>query len=241
MLTWWQASGVYFADLMVRRRDGTILWHHARPLDELYVGWLGYENARGTEVYARPARGHAWPVVFLDDIDDELARRVVRKYAALAVRTSPAGGCHIWLRAGRPLTEPERRKAQRWLAPLAGADPGSTSGEHLGRLAGFRNWKRGGAWVGVLAASIDRPSWDVTSASVVPPRRSVGSQCQRGDRDLSPSGRDWAWTCSQLEGGADPADVRRRLAATSRSRRRDDADRYATRTVARATARVYGR
>jgi hypothetical protein len=69
------------------------------------------------------------------------------------VKTSQEGGCHIWLSCTCNLGEWERHQAQRWLAPLAGADIASTSGEHLGRLAGFKSWKRNGTWVNVVAAS----------------------------------------------------------------------------------------
>ena len=50
-------------------------------------------------------------------------------------------------------------------APLIAAV--SISGEHLGRLAGFKNWKRGGTWVNVLGASCHGRHWDPT----VRPRR----------------------------------------------------------------------
>ena len=79
-----------------------------------------------------------------------------RGHGGLAVQTSPAGGCHLWLPCARTLDEAARHRVQRWLAECMGADLGSVSGEHLGRLAGFRNWKRGGCWVNVVAFPEDR-------------------------------------------------------------------------------------
>lgn len=152
MLAWWWQAAISRADLMVHRRGGPV-WHRDRPLSDLHLSWLGHANAAGAEIYIRPARHHAWAVIFLDDVESGLAHRIVRKYRALAIRTSPAGGCHIWLQTATSLDEDERAASQRYLAPLINADPASTSGEHLGRLAGFRNWKRDGVWVGVLASS----------------------------------------------------------------------------------------
>ena len=88
----------------------------------------------------------AWKAasVGLDDVAVVIAEGAVRAHGELAVRTSPAGGCHLWLSCTRPLDEVGRWRAQRWLAKRFAADPGSISGEHPGRLAGFRNWKRVG-------------------------------------------------------------------------------------------------
>ncbi len=66
------------------------------------------------------------------------------------VHTSPDGGCHLWLRLTHALDEHHRYLAQRWLIPKVNADLGSVSGEHLGRLAGTRNWKRASVWVNVV-------------------------------------------------------------------------------------------
>lgn len=81
-------------------------------------------------------------LVFLDDLEPSLAVAIARKYAALAVATSPHGGCHLWLGCLQSLSESQRAQAHRWLAQRTGADQASTSCEHLGRLAGFKNWKR---------------------------------------------------------------------------------------------------
>jgi hypothetical protein len=34
MLRWWWKVGITIADLAVRRRDGTMVWHHETPLDQ---------------------------------------------------------------------------------------------------------------------------------------------------------------------------------------------------------------
>ena len=180
--------------------------------------------------------------MFLDDVALSLAVAVTRKYTALAVATSSHGGCHLWLACRESLAEPRRALAQRWLARRAGVDRASTSGEHLGRLAGFRNWKSSGIWVNTVASLVIRP-WDPAPAVRGPvdlPRTRPTSAPNHGI-DTSPSGRDWAWTCSLLEAGQDPGSVYDRLIARARTRRRSDAERYARRTVDQAVAHIGAR
>ncbi|MCP3962143.1 MAG: hypothetical protein GY719_30235 [bacterium] len=241
MLEWWRRAGVERADLAVHRADGVMIWHRSRALERLPLGWARAENIRSAEIYVRAARGEAWPLAFLDDVATQLALRIAREYSALAVETSPVGGCHLWLACQRPLEESERAFAQRWLAQRTGADPASTSGEHLGRLAGFRNWKRSGVWVNLVAASW-LESWDPTPALVEasPPvlkRRPLLSRPGAGP-DRSPSGLEWGWVCGLLELGCDSEEVYQRLVARARKRRGRDAERYARRTVDRAAHQV---
>ena len=242
MLRWLRSAGVDRADLAVHRTDGAMIWHRSRALDQLPLRWARAENVRSAEVYVRPARGEPWSLTFLDDVPTQLARRIVEKYAALAVETSPVGGCHVWLACQLPLAESERATAQRWLAQRTGADPASVSGEHLGRLAGFKNWKRSGAWVNIVALSWHR-SWDPTPALAAGRRqptlrRSPVASLPSAGRDTSPSGREWAYACGLLENGRDPEAVYQRLVARARKRRGPDAERYARHTVDRATRHV---
>jgi hypothetical protein len=248
MLRWWlRHGGIHRADLAVRRADGSTVWHRSRALDSLPLPWARAENVRGAEVYVRPARGLDWPLLFLDDVDRSLALSIARKYRALVVHTSSAGGCHVWLSTSRPLSEAERGQAQRWLAARSVADPASTSGEHLGRLSGFKNWKRQGTWVSVLEASIQLPSWDPLPAFAGPPRASHSPSVSDPPhalaplgssrlRDRSASGSEWARVCAMLEAGQDSSDVHAWLLERARIRRGPDAPRYAQRTIERALA-----
>ena len=245
MLAAWGDLGVDRADLAVRRPDGTMLWQHDHPLENLPLAWGRAENAHGADIYVRPARGHAWPLVFLDDVAQDLALEVAGSNGGLAIRTSPEGGCHLWLPASAPLDEGERSRRQKWLAQQLGADPGSTSGEHLGRLAGFRNWKRGGCWVNVLAAPQggQEPRRDAGIHPIPESGADASKQLGTADtltdgRDLSPSGQEWGWVCRMLEGGWDPRKVYEALVEKATGRRGADAERYALRTVERATEKV---
>ena len=250
MLAGFQAAGVDRVDLAVKHPDGTMLWQRNRPLGDLPLSWLRAANASCAEIYIRPARGFDWPLVFLDDVTVAVAMKAVHRHGGLAVMTSAHGGCHLWLPCGRPLDEAGRCRVQRWLAGKFGADPASISGEHLGRLAGFKNWKRCGCWVNVLGCGMDPgDSW---RGLEIPPGILDGKEepqvCKAGPggsvprsgsgRDTSPSGMDWAWVCNMLEAGMDPEVVRRDLIATARGRRGPDTERYAQKTVERALVKV---
>jgi hypothetical protein len=240
MLDWWAVVGIHRVDVAVRRSMGAMLWHRDLAVDALPLAWARAENARHADIYIRPARGHAWPLVFVDDVAVDRAHAVARHHHALLVATSPAGGCHLWLRCDRALDEPDRQRAQRWWVDTLDADPGSVSGAHLGRLAGFKNWKRGGCWVNLLPASQSRAPWSVADALTRTPTSTPSPRPhRRGEgRDTSPSGHDWAWVCTRLEHGHSPDRVYARLVGRARGRRGADAERYARRTVDQALRHV---
>lgn len=243
MLQGWAALQVCRADLAVRRSDGTMLWRRDQPLELLPLGWARAENAHGGEIYIRPARGFAWPLVFLDDLPIPMARQLALVYGAMAIQTSPAGGCHVWLPCDCALDEDARLHAQRGLAARFGADKASVSGEHLGRLAGFKNWKRGGCWVNLLCGLDGGRRFPVEAAQapaspratyVASPRPTARSVAGDG----SASAQEWGWVCRLLEAGQAPARVYQMLVDRAACRRGSDVERYARRTVERALART---
>jgi hypothetical protein len=241
MLHWWFRFGVDRADLAVRRPEGTMIWHRDLSLDVLPLSWARAENAHGAEVYIRPARGYSWPLIFLDDVAIGMARLIAKKYDALVVETSKEGGCHLWLACTNSLDEDHRRRAQRWVAHRIGADPASTSGEHLGRLAGFKNCKRRGTWVNVIAASSRDRKW-----VAVTPRRSrplnrpepIRAVSDSPTVDTSQSAKEWGWACGMLENGVGARQTYCLLVERARVRRGRDAERYAQQTVKRALVHV---
>ena len=240
MLEAWHQAGIERADLAVRTANGAMLWTADCPLDHLPLAFARAHNVQQADIYVRPARGSPWPMVFLDDVAAPMARRIARKYATLAVHTSAHGGCHLWLRLSCALNEPQRCHVQRWLIPRVGADPGSVSGEHLGRLAGMKNWKRGGQWVNILhRPNAHRSAWDPTPAlqSASHVQRSVIAPCappHPSGVDRSESAREWGWVCGALEAGLSPVVVYQRLLEHASARRGPDAERYARYTLARA-------
>ncbi|MEA3276919.1 MAG: DNA-primase RepB domain-containing protein, partial [Pseudomonadota bacterium] len=225
MLRWWARAGIDSADLAARRPDGAMLWQFDCALADLPLPWARAHNVKQADVYVRPARGGTWSLIFLDDVAPAMARRIAAKYASLLVRTSPAGGCHLWLCVAVPLDEQQRYRAQRWLVPRVGADPGSVSGEHLGRLAGMKNWKRKGVWVNIIPqANVRQPAWDPAPAlRASAPRHTrpiVSSSCAgTGSSDQSQSAQEWGWVCGALEAGASPDAVYRQLVHHASQRR----------------------
>jgi len=240
MLEAWHQAGIERADLAVRTANGAMLWYADCPLDQLPLALARAHNVKQADIYVRPARGYPWPMVFLDDVAVPMARRIAKKYATLAVHTSTHGGCHLWLRLTCALDEQQRCHVQRWLIPRMGADPGSVSGEHLGRLAGMKNWKRGGQWVNILhRPSSHASAWDPTpalqSASHLKRPVIAPSAPPRSCRvDQSESAREWGWVCGALEAGLSPTAVYQRLLNHASPRRGPDAARYARYTIARA-------
>ena len=249
MLAAWRSARVDRADLALRQPSGAMLWQAGLALENLPLAWARAENAHGADVYIRPARGLDWPMLFLDDVAPLVAEQAARDHGGLAILTSPAGGCHLWLPCERALAEAERHLVQRSLAARFGGDPASVSGEHLGRLAGFKNWKRGGCWVTVVF----QPRWATAAVPLALPSETLEVSTRprsrtpapttsgtHSGRDSSPSGQEWGWVCRMLERGCRPEDAYRELVEKARGRRGEDAERYAERTVQRALAKVRG-
>jgi hypothetical protein len=64
---------------------------------ERVAPWLRARNANGCAIWSRPsAQAHPW--LFLDDLPAQKAVTVTKKYAALAVETSP-DNAQVWIRA----------------------------------------------------------------------------------------------------------------------------------------------
>ena len=245
MLAWWAQAGITRADLAVRRSDTRMIWHYDRLLEDLPLAWARAENVRRADVYVRPARGHSWPLVFVDDVALDIAGRSAEKISSLVVKTSDAGGCHLWVRCASELNERQRLQAQRWLARRLAGDRASVSGEHLGRLAGFKNWKRGGCWINVIeAVELEGGpvrerrgcrSWNPCLATTMAePRPHVERTMPGQERDTSASAREWGWVCGLFEARCTHQDVYQRLLLAARRRGRREPERYARRTCTKA-------
>lgn len=257
-LNWFEAAGVARFDCQVGRPGGPVS-HHGLTRQRLdgYLGWLGHENAKGADIRVRPARGHSWPVIFLDDVSRESADDFAAKYDCAVIETSP-GLHHVWLRVDRALDERERMMAQRKLAHQPGdggtlADIRSVSGEHFGRLAGFKNCKpeRRGCWVNVSHTSInERPYLVKVSGEAVVVQGTLGARSgearprnagHHANTDQSESGRDWANVMTALERGRPVAETRAELHGSAERRGKRDATGYADRTIKNAVLTVTSR
>ena len=91
--------------------------------------------------------------IFFDDLTPHDAAPLARKYESIAIKTSVAGGYQLWIRTDDLICKTERKLIQRYMCEQVNADPCSTDGHHLGRLAGYKNIKRGGNWINVKKCS----------------------------------------------------------------------------------------
>jgi hypothetical protein len=122
---------------------------------EQSVAWLKRMNAKGNDVYIRPAGEHG--LVLVDDLKPQALERMRAEGFAPAatIETSP-GNYQAWVKlSDKPLSADVRRSAAQGLAKQYGGDPNSADSRHYGRLAGFTNQKpqhtRGGRQPYVLA------------------------------------------------------------------------------------------
>ena len=108
---------------------------------EQSAAWLKRMNAKGNDVYIRPAGEHG--LVLVDDLKPEqLTRMKADGFASAAtIETSP-GNYQAWVKlSDKPLSAEVRRIAAQGLAKHYGGDMNSADSRHYGRLAGFTNQK----------------------------------------------------------------------------------------------------
>jgi len=235
----------------------------ANQVIDNYLKWLAFNNTKkNREACIRPHRHDSVPLIFFDDVEREVALLISDLYSACIVETSKEGGCHVWVHTDRHLSEHERYLVQKYLYKRIGADGGSISGEHWGRLCGYKNWKRNGCWVNLLAATCHKPlkitgamlvdvaPIKASAAPIKAPAPTTGSNTQlcgsiaypkssiSGSGDSTESGLEWGWACENLAKGVDANRVEDELYAKASSRKKAGAQRYARRTVERAKQHV---
>jgi hypothetical protein len=108
---------------------------------EQSAAWLKRMNAKGSDVYIRPAGEHG--LVLVDDLKPQALERMKAEGLAPAatIETSP-GNYQAWVKlSDKPLSADVRRSAAQELAKQYGGDPNSADSRHYGRLAGFTNQK----------------------------------------------------------------------------------------------------
>lgn len=267
-LDWFEAAGVNLFNFSVLAEGAMLGQARARARAEVMLSlpWAAAKNAQGCGVYMRPARfcldgqTASWPIVFFDDVGAVTASKIQTKYSTMTIQTSP-NRCHVWIACKVPLSEAQRAAAQVVLAPKIGADKGSTSGEHFGRAPGFKNQKRGGAWVSIIKKTGGRklnaltiiPEESEAVAAVVKEKRFSSSP--KGGRVVQVAGgseseSDFGFAAGRLEwafaAGRDISNEKKFIAeqiearAMARGKRRNDeaARLYALRTVNAASRRV---
>lgn len=108
---------------------------------EQSASWLKRMNAKGNDVYIRPAGEHG--LVLVDDLTaDKISIMAKDGFPSVAtIETSP-GNYQAWVKlSDKPLSAETRRIAAQGLAKHYGGDMNSADSKHYGRLAGFTNQK----------------------------------------------------------------------------------------------------
>ena len=108
---------------------------------EQSTAWLKRMNAKGNDVYIRPAGDHG--LVLVDDLTaDKIASMHKDGFQSAAqIETSP-GNYQAWVKlSDKPLSAEVRALAAQGLAKHYGGDMNSADSRHYGRLAGFTNQK----------------------------------------------------------------------------------------------------
>jgi hypothetical protein len=251
-LNWFLAIGVDQFNFSILTDRGMLNHDRPRSAEEVLrsAGWGWSKNTRGSNIYIRPARSFSFPVVMFDDLDRLKIDKICKKYSCLAIETSK-NNYQVWISTTLSLGEAQRAAVQTAIANLIGADPGSTSGEHFGRAAGFRNQKpgRGGFLVSVRSSRRDLHALDPTPYLVSPsptggrvPSSRLIPRHHHHPADGDQSAVEFRFALARLRVGDQPHEIAKKIAsrALDRGKRRTAADceAYAVSTVKKAAAYV---
>jgi len=232
-----------------------------RELDES-IAWLKRMNARGNDIYIRPAGDVNGPVLVDDLTQEALERMRADGFApAATIETSP-GNFQAWVKiSDKPVPADVRRVAARDLANRYGGDIASADGRHYGRLAGFTNQKpkhtRNGQQPyvlahdcsGAVARSAQQAYMDYIAPAPAPaPARALAPApvglVKQGQNEYrysaaDTSRADWALAMRLAEAGVPVSDIEKRLRECSPGldvRKAGHIDDYLRRTAAKAVA-----
>lgn len=131
-------------EIGVRDQQGRMLtrtWSTAEVLKS--VPWLKRENAKGSDIYVRPAGEQNQGLVLADDLNQKSLEAMKQEgfAPAVVVETSQAN-YQAWVRISPTPLEPSlATAASKGIAKRYGADPNSADWRHFGRLSGFTNRK----------------------------------------------------------------------------------------------------
>lgn len=195
--------------------------------------WIRYHNFYGADIFFRPHRSSINPVIFLDDVSKDNALKIARKYSSCVVETSH-NNTQVWLATNASLDREARKSAQSYIRDVGYTDPGSISGDHLGRLCGVLSQKHK-CWVNLLATTTNGLYTPIFPKLL---SRPLGGSCviPKGSRgsDASPSGKEFSWVLRMLRSGINHTLVTSRLLYVAISRSKRSPDSYSKRTVKKA-------
>ena len=138
-----KALGAKIYDIGIKTAKGMLNREWSMEQVLKHIPWLKGENAKGADIYVRPAGEKNQGILLVDDVN--LARIEHLKKSgfepAAVVETSPAN-YQAWIRLTSNEIEPVLATGiSKALATQAQGDPNSADWKHFGRLAGFTNQK----------------------------------------------------------------------------------------------------
>jgi hypothetical protein len=243
MLMWFYDQGVSSLDIHLRcpkiegakyRSDHWVWLTSHENLSfvnaEKMVKWCRYKNYHGSDIFIRPHRHAKQPIIFLDDISVKKAMLVSKKYKSQIIETSH-NNTQVWISLTKSLSETERKVLQQHISRLGYSDKGSVSGDHLGRLCGFKSQKRN-CWVKLLGTSSSK-RYDPPDL-VDNPLPQGGACANRRNGEKSQSEIDFSWVLSRLRVGESIELLRSILIEQASIRGKPQPKNYAERTVRNA-------
>jgi hypothetical protein len=268
-LGWFNDLGVTSFDIHIRKPDtpgedyklGNWKWLTqnekitADYILKTLLPWIRYENAHGSDIYFRPHKNENYAVVFLDDVSMSNAMKIAKKYTACIVETSQKN-TQIWLGINRSCDTFERKMIQISLKNKGFSDPGSISGDHLGRLCGVKSQKHN-TWVNLVTISRVQPyipDYDNENTipisplnlckkkiytknnnlGIAPQLTNNGGECasfKSESFDSSQSGKEFGWVLGMLRKGYDYNTVADKLYAVANKRNKKSPEIYVKRTL----------
>lgn len=138
-----QAMGANFYEIGIKTAKGMLKreWSIEQVLKS--ISWLKRENAKGADIYVRPAGDQNNGIILVDDINQKNLNIMKNKgfEPATVVETSPFN-YQAWIRLSQSPLDPKFATAlSKGIANCFEADPNSADWRHFGRLAGFTNRK----------------------------------------------------------------------------------------------------
>jgi hypothetical protein len=251
LFRWFAKMGVHTFDLQLRAPNSCLQangdpWRWLRPSKGMstseyflkFSKWVNHMNAEGSDAYFRPYGEDEQPVIFLDDLPIDKAMRVSRKYASCVVCTSE-NNTQVWLAIDRSLSKSQRKGVQAHLKTFGYTDPGSVSGDHLGRLCGLKSQKRD-CWVNLLATTLGNkysPPSDLLTQTPqsTPLSTPLGGRCvssyANNSTPQSQSELDFGWAVGLLKSGSSLESVIEKLCRNAANRGKKCPEHYAQRTA----------
>lgn len=192
-----------------------------------------FNAARKKDVFIRPHKNTSWKMIFADDVEIKTATSFANQYSCLLVHTSREGGCQLWVPTDQLLSQQDRYSWQKSIINVLNADPGSVSGEHYGRLAGFKNHKRNGQWCN-LYGSGNGTFWNPESTFIFKENK----QEVYGSKDDSESAKEFGFACHSLRHGVSDVDIVNNITQRASLRGKKNVATYVRRTLAKAKGLV---